>query len=83
MASTACLDFVPIVDRTADGIRNLLFGLGVGKDCRCHWEIQVVDRAARAKREVTMECDQVGVVAHGCEKAVVAGNAAVSTAHDD
>lgn len=82
MASTACLHFVAIVDCTADNIRHLLWALGICEDRRRHWKVQVVDRTVRAEEEASMECDLVGVVAHRCEEAVVAGNA-VSIAHDN
>lgn len=82
MASAAGLHFVAIANSTADNIRNLLRGLGIGENSWYHWEIQVVDWTARAEGEISIECDQVRIVAHGREQAVVAGNA-VSIAHGD
>lgn len=82
VASTASLHFVAVVDGTADDIRHLLRGLGVSENSGCHWEIQVVDRTARAKERISLECDQARVVAHGREEAVVADNAGRIT-HDD
>jgi hypothetical protein len=75
VASTACLNLVTIVDRAANDVRDLTARLGV---CENHWsyrDIQVVKRDMQCKESLSSKGHQRRVVPHGCQKAVVAGDA--------
>lgn len=75
MSTTACLNFVPIVDRAADDASDLFGRTGIRDGRWNHGGVQVVKRDMGCEEEVSSKDDPGRVMSYGCQEAVVAGDA--------